>query len=515
MKLIENNPYRIAGILSNATERELQRQKGRITAHARVGKETESDFDFQFLSNVSRKDIVVVNKAFANIQQNQDKVNFALFWFLNANPFDNTAIEYLKNGDAEKAVEIWEKVTINKEVNSKNFSAFNNLGTYKLLSQTQKDIKEGIEAKIKLIESDFFESFVHCVAGIALKIDNEKQINKIVDELLTQFKNQYSSSETIQLFSECNDTTQKYLSKKLTGEPIHRIESLIESCKEKRKEKKENAFEFGLRLFTSTKEDLSLLKSIIGINDLNYKTVADSLANEIMQCGIDYFNESQENNSSENYLESSLRLTKLADSIAVGKLAKDRAKDSLASLEELKDQEINQAIALLSSIKLAYEKAINQIDDQVSGMKRTMPYNQSINYSKVDKMKADCLDWSKVAEIISKGISLNDISNIQRCSNQNKVTEYKNLVEFLFSKLGPMQINQLKYICFWKDTKSAQVKSTVQKIGRTAVNTATSANDVSGGCLGAIFEKLIGFIVMIVFLLIIGGIIEVISLFFD
>lgn len=50
------------------------------------------------------------------------------------------------------------------------------------------------------------------------------------------------------------------------------------------------------------------------------------------------------------------KLTKLADSIAVGKMAKDRAKDSLATLEDMKDREINKAIAILSSIKLAYEK---------------------------------------------------------------------------------------------------------------------------------------------------------------
>ncbi|MEJ4087501.1 hypothetical protein NPQ18_04475 [Galbibacter orientalis] len=183
MEIIKNNPYRIAGILSSTTERELQRQKGRITAHARVGQETESDLDFQFLPVISRKEIDVVNKAFSNIEQNQDKVNYTLFWFLNASPFDNTAIEYLKNGDEDKALEIWEKVTTDKDVNSKNFSAFNNLGTYKLLSIDKSDIKTGIEAKIKLIESEYFESFVHSVADETFTIDNQKQTEKLIDEL--------------------------------------------------------------------------------------------------------------------------------------------------------------------------------------------------------------------------------------------------------------------------------------------------------------------------------------------
>lgn len=474
MELIKNNPYRIAGILSNATERELQKQKTKIKAYTKVGKEIKSDFDFQILGSIDRTEDSV-NKAFSNVEQNQDKVNYALFWFLNASPFDNTAIEYLKNGDEEKALEIWEKVTKDKDVNSKNFSAFNNLGTYKLLSRDKSDIKTGIEAKIKLIESDYFESFVHSVADETYTIDNQKQSEKLIDELLTQFKNQYSSSETLQLFNGCNGTTQKYLSKKFTEEPLHKIESQIESCKKKRKADKGRAYEFGLKLFTNTKDDLSLLKSLLGTSDLKYKAVADQLANEIMQCGIDYFNESQENDSGENYLESSQKLTKLADSIAVGKLTKDRAKDSLATLADMKDREVNQAIAILNSIKLAYEKAISEIDAQVSAMRMTMSYNQSINYSKVDKMKANCLNWDKVVEVVGNGISINDVEVIQRCSNQSKVAEYKSLVDFLLGKLGPIQINQVKHLCYWKDVRAAQAKSTAKKVG----STISSASD---GC---------------------------------
>jgi hypothetical protein len=208
------------------------------------------------------------------------------------------------------------------------------------------------------------------------------------------------------------------------------------------------------------------------------------------------FNECQENNLSNNYLELAQNLTKIADGLAVGELTKDRAKDSLATLADMKDREINQAIAVLGSVKLAYDKAISEIDSQVSSMRMNMPYNQTINYSKVDKMKASCLNWSKVVELVNSEISLNDVDTIKNCSNQSKVSEYKNLVDFLFSKLGPIQINQVKHICYWKDVRAAQAKSTANKIGRTAVDSATSANDASGGCLGEIASRVIGFAIL-------------------
>jgi hypothetical protein len=484
MKLIQDNPYRIVGILANSSEKELQKQKSKITKYVSIGKQVDSELDFPFLGSVNRSESSIT-KAFSGIEQNQDKVSHSLFWFLKSNTFDETAINYLVNGDLEKAIDIWDKLTNGKEVTEKNFSCFNNIGTLKLLSDSKDEIKEALEAKIKLIESPSFVDFVHTVADKTYTIDNQKQIEKFVDDFLKQIKNKFSSSEAINLFSNCNGTTHKYLTQKFTEEPLHKIESQIETCKKNRKENKSKAYEFGLNLYKKTKDDLTLLKSILGTSDLKYKALADQLANEIMQCGIDYFNKSQDNNSTENYLELSQKLTKLAQSIAVGKMAKDRAKDSLATLEDMKDQEINKAIAVLTSIKLAYEKAISEIDAQVAKMLMTMSYNQTINYSKVDKMKANCLNWDKVVEVVCDGISIKDVEIIQRCSNQSKVSEYKNLVEFLIDKLGFTQTNKIKYLAYWI------TKDTIANVQLTA-NSLPSWTKWAGGI--AVFLLLVGMI---------------------
>ena len=474
MDIIKNNPYRIIGILSNATAKEIQSRKSKITAFAKVGKQITSDFDFPLFDSIEREHNKI-EKAFSAIQQSKEMLENSLFWFLNTNSFDETAINYLKNGDKEKAIEIWRKVTVEKEVTPKNYSCFNNIGTLKLLGESQEDIKEGIEKKIKLIESDSFINFVNSVAGVDYIIDNQKQVENFINNILKQFQGKYSNADTLKLFSNCNGTTQKYLSQKFTEEPVHNIESQIERTKKKRNENKINAFQFGLKLYENTKSDLTLLKSILGVSDLKYNMIADNLAKEIMQCGIDYFNESQENDSLEEYLENTKRLNLIADSIAIGKLTKDKAKDSLATLEDMKDQKVNKAIAILSSIKLAYDKAISEINEQVRAMTMSMSYNQTINYSKVDKMKADCLNWDKVVEVVSNGISTNDVAAIQACSNQSKVSEYKKLVDFLFGKLGPFQINQIKHICYWKDVRGAQALSTAKQVGST-ISSATSGS---------------------------------------
>ncbi len=331
MELITNNPFRVAGVLSNASARELARQKAKISAYANIGREVNSEFDFESLGNISRSDTELVENAFSSIEQNHNRVNHALFWFLNVNAFDNTAIEYLKAGNTEKATDIWEKVTEGRDINSKNFSSFNNLGTLKLLSEDKDDIKGGIEAKVKLIESDLFKDFVHTVADETYVIAKDKQIELFIDALLVHLNNEYSREETIELFENCNGSAQSYLVKKFADDPIYKIEKQIENSKETRKDHQNDIYHPGLDLYNNNKDDLSFLKKILGIDDLKYIMIADRLANEITQCGIDHFNNKKD---STDPSRESLMLLRYAAYIAVGSQIKDRIKDNKEGIEE-------------------------------------------------------------------------------------------------------------------------------------------------------------------------------------
>lgn len=434
MKLIQKNPYRLIGILSNATTKEIQSRKGKITAYAKVGKEIASEYDFPVLNTIDR-DQSKIEKAFSAIQQSKEMLDNSLFWFLKTNSFDETAINYLINDDKDKAIEIWEKVTFNKDVTSKNFSCFNNIGTLKLLGTTQIEIKEGIEAKLKLIESAYFTNFVHTVAGEAFVIDNQKQLEIFVNDLLNQLNGKYTNSETIKFFENCNDETKKYLNKKFTEEPLHNLESAIDSTKKKRNQNKINAFKLGLKLSENTAADLKLLKSLLGVNDLNYKMIADNLSKEIMQCAIEYFNESKENNSTEEYLENALRLNKIADSIAIGKLTKDRAKDHIATLEEIKDQELSEAIILLQSIKDLYIENERNIRQQIKHLKATdieiISGYKTINHQAVEDSIKNSIEWQKVNDMLGTLLSDNNLKKIKECDKYEQKREFLELANWL------------------------------------------------------------------------------------
>ncbi|KMQ68855.1 hypothetical protein ACM39_06100 [Chryseobacterium sp. FH2] len=492
MKLIIQNPYRVIGILSDASAREVQSRKGKISAYAKVGKEITSEYDFPFLTPLQRSSAVIDN-AFSDIEQNQNKVTHSLFWFINLNPIDNTAIQHLISGNKEKAIEIWKKLTDEKEINSKNYSAFNNIGTLYLLDNSKEKIKQGITVKIKLIESENFKDFVHTVADETFSIDTNKQIELFVDEILLQLKNKFSTAETMGLFSNCNGTSQKYLSKKFTEEPIHKIETQLEQTKNKRKDNKGNAYRFGIDLHNNVKNELSLLKSILGAGNLQYKISADNVAKEVLQCSIDYFNESQEQEKTGNYLQEAMNLAKTAEALAVNVATKEKIRENIHTLEGMKDQELSKAIEVLKSIKNLYESNKAKINADI--LSTPLGYNQSINWNKVNQMIENSINWDKVVELVKDVIPSRNIDKIKISSEAIKITEYKSLVDFLLSKLNYSQKNQVKYICYWKTiTTTAPVLGKPINTYKPTPTTSNSSNN--NGCI----YWIVGIIIFIILL---------------
>lgn len=427
MHKINKNPFRVIGIVANSAAKEIQSRRGKIQAYARVGKDISSEYDFEFLEAITRSE-EVLNKAFSEIEQHKNIVDHSLFWFTNLNAIDETAIKHLINGNKEKAIEIWEKITEGREISSRNFSAFNNIGTLYFLEGSKEKLKQGIEYKIKLIESDHFQDFVHSVADEMYTIDAEKQVQFLIDDLLKQINGKYSTPEKIALF-DGNPSVKNYLSGKFTEEPLHRIETQIEQSKKKRANDKITAYRSGSDLFANTKVDLTQLRSILGISDLKFKMISDKVAKEILQCSIDYFNECQDLDKGTDYIEEAVQLAKTAEAIAVNKLTKDRIKDNLATIEGMKDRELSQVIEVLQSVKDLYEENEREIRNQVKQMEETDILisigHKSINWDAVEENIKNSINWGSVNDLL---IEILTDTNLRKIKHSDKIALKK---EFL------------------------------------------------------------------------------------
>jgi len=108
MNLIHNNPYRILGLPITATEREIAKQINTLATYAEMGKTIVLESDYSFLDSIERTP-QAIEEAKKQIEQQENKLLYSLFWFWKNNSADELALEVLKDGNINKAISIWEK----------------------------------------------------------------------------------------------------------------------------------------------------------------------------------------------------------------------------------------------------------------------------------------------------------------------------------------------------------------------------------------------------------------------
>jgi len=304
MQLIKDNPYRTLGVFSGTSTREIQKQLAKVKAYTQIGKQTQMDTDFEFMGTLNR-DIELVTDAARSIEQAKNKVLYALFWFYKLSPIDETALSYLGKNDVNKAIEIWSKLadSPSQSIDSKTFSALINLSTlYLELGLINADTEQfltGIRFKGKAISSGAFKDFVTSIAGGNIVLNSEALSEELSIELLQAIEKsvfKLSFQEILNAFDTFPGAVVQKLKAKYTEDPIHSIEQAIERSKEKRKDAPGKANQIGKDLYKNAKEHLSFLHKNVGKSDVGISTLTNNLANELLQCSIDFFNHHQDSN---------------------------------------------------------------------------------------------------------------------------------------------------------------------------------------------------------------------------
>lgn len=334
MSMISENPYRVLGVLSNASERELQKQKSKVSKYAKIGRVVESEFDFNFLRSINRTEDSVI-KASSMIEQNKDKVLHSLFWFIDVTNIDKTAISYLSHGDVDKAQEILFKVTDGKVITERNYSSFNNLATLFLLQGLPSNIERGISIKLNLINSEYFRNFVSSVADQTYVINKTEERQSFVLSVIEMYsKKNYSATKISSLFNHCNTDIKKYVSRYFSRKEIEIIEVRLSQLKVKRKQTPSVIYIDANASLSFFIQSLANVSRLIGSNSVDYKLLTDKVALEIFQCGVDYFQYWKDENDVKKYADPALNLMDYAKKIAVGSQAIERIDANVSSLNE-------------------------------------------------------------------------------------------------------------------------------------------------------------------------------------
>lgn len=313
MNILQNNPYRLLGIYANSSARDQLASIHKLEAYLKVGRQTALPLELPGFFPVEEKTVDGIKDAAAKLALPQSKLHYAQLWFLKIDQFDEIAFKHLLDGDIAKALEIWGK-----------HDSVSSLQNRIVCHLVQNSLSDAIHCAEKLYgNAVYISQFVSSVVGEGIGVATDNLGLDFIDALS-------ENVELDELLSTISlPTWQQHVKQKLIAPLVSSIQDAIAESKQSRGKGAEVRLAAGNTLMQQANLLLTKLQELLPKTDMQYQSIVDRLANEVLQCGIDYFNNSEDDDAPQK----AMVLQKYALSIAAGPMAKDRCKENVKILE--------------------------------------------------------------------------------------------------------------------------------------------------------------------------------------
>ena len=338
MNEINNNPYRILGICSNANDKTIQKQISSFRRYIEVDKIISSDVDFAMLLGQLERNQEQIDDANRKLERSEDKIFYSLFWFIQITEADREAISIM-NTDFQKAKSIWEKSI---EDSYMNYSAFTNLSNLYLIEAFQQkeinknSLEEAIVLKGHLFASEYFETYKNQIINENEKIDVIELFNRFSDSIYENLgtnDTDFYHAFIYTYFSNYTFEMKEYVKQKVVSNELLSIEKLINEHEEKKKSTSCNNLIIGEQLFNDTIGYINVLRGVLFDNEVALLNISDRLSENILQCGIDHWNQ-ELNKNNEKQCRKALELVGRAQSISLPGRVADRIEKELKTMQD-------------------------------------------------------------------------------------------------------------------------------------------------------------------------------------
>lgn len=316
MQIIDENPFRVLGVYVNSPLKTRVSNISRINAFARVGKAAEFASDMNAVLPRVERDEQSIAKAQADLTLSKDKFRYGLFWFVEGDAFDNIALQSLASGDKAKAEDVWSK--------SNKPTAFHNLTVLRLINS---DLKGALSSAAALFGIDVvaWSTFQKTLAD-DYNATADEAAKIFLDTLLAELK----SRDVLAALPDTEPQWRDYAKKRSVDPIIKQLNDAVNDARSA-EDKYQAQYDAGLKLMKTSKPLLAELKQLLPVNDMQYAAIADKVGLTVLQCGINFFNNSP--NMSDAH--KAKRLQDYAMSVVVGRMAKDRCAENVQILNKL------------------------------------------------------------------------------------------------------------------------------------------------------------------------------------
>ena len=398
-KIILQNPYRILGVYANSSLKELVANNGKIMAFLKIGKQLELPLDLPGIMPPLVRTSEIVNEANSSHAIAKERIKYAQFWFLQKmSPLDDIAFNHLLAGNMAGAIEIWSK--------QESLSSLQNKLVCYLIEGKHR---AAIIAAEKLYDK-FGDVYINKVdTNCTLKMTGTELLHLFLESLGDEIGYQKIISEVT------GGEAKDFIRNKAVGPLVNKISLEVDKTKKVDHKAPKARIDAARKLVANTKEPFAQLKSILPATDSQYQMIADKLGLEILQCGIDYFNNSEDDDAP----HTAMKMQKYAQSVVVGSLAKQRCDENVKILqkiiESLPPKEIIREDRAIRKELEKYTKLPDKISYAITLLNNSKPYLQTIK-NKLGVSNKAYLDLSTL--VINNALH-NVIEEVNAAQNKN------------------------------------------------------------------------------------------------
>ena len=347
---------------ANSPKRDIVSNKGKATAFLKVNKPVENPLDLKGILPAPNRTLDLMNEAEAHLAIAKEQIKYAQFWFLQKmTPLDDIAFNHLLAGNMAGAKEIWSK--------QESLSSLQNKLVCYLIENKPWQAVKTAEKLYDKFGADYIR-----------KVDANCTLQMTSTDLLHQFIDTLGEEIGMQklLNYDLGAETKAYISSQTIGPLINKISAEVEKTKKVDRKDPKARIEAARKLVTNTKEPFGQLKNILPATDSQYQMIADKLGLEILQCGIDYFNNSDDDDAP----HTAMKMQKYAQSVVVGDFAKQRCAENVKTLQkiinELPPKEVNVENKAIKAELSKFVRLPDKISYAVNLLNNTKPHLQSI-----------------------------------------------------------------------------------------------------------------------------------------
>lgn len=361
-KIILHNPFRVLGVYANSPKKDVVANKGKAMAFLKVNRPVEFPLDLKGILPAPNRTLDRMNEAEAHLAIAKEQIKYAQFWFLQKmSPLDDTAFNHLLAGNMAGAIEIWSKQEFLSSLQNK-------LVCYLIEGKH----RAAVLAAEKLYDK-FGDEYINKVdANCTLKMTGTELLHLFLESLGDEIGYQKIIGYVTK------GEAKAFIRNKAVGPLINKISSEVDKTKKVDHKDPKARIEAARKLVSNTKEAFTQLKNILPVADSQFQMIADKLGLEILQCGIDYFNNSEDDDAP----HTTRKMLKYAQSVVVGTLAKQRCAENVKMIidiiNELPPKEVKVEDMAIKTELSKFVRLPDKISYAVNLLNNTKPHLQSI-----------------------------------------------------------------------------------------------------------------------------------------